>query len=130
MDMMKTIRIYCVIAVAVLCTTSASAQWITNSDIGFKAPFSKVETPSASFYSTSTMLSCNSVYASSPTISSNGIAGDDTTENDLPKTPRKIIPPVPGGDPTPVGDAILPLMLLAAVYTLRVRRTRTINPVL
>lgn len=115
----------------VLCTISASAQWITSNDNGFKAPFSKIETPTPSFHSTSTMLSCNSIYASTPTISSNGLAGeDDSTDSSHPKNPRKITPPVPGGDPTPVGDAILPLMLLAAVYTLRVRRTRTINPVL
>lgn len=120
--MMKTIRIYCAIAVMVLCTTSASAQWITNSDIGFKAPFSKVETPTPSFHSTSTMLSCNSKYASTPTISSNGLAGDDSTDNSHPKNPRKIIPPVPGGDPTPIGDAILPLLLLAAAYTVVRRR--------
>ena len=48
--MMKTIRLYCMLAVMVLCTVAASAQWNNSSQ-----PYSSPEVPTATFRSTSAM---------------------------------------------------------------------------
>ena len=93
--------------------------------------FGQQEQNSVSFQSTSTMPRSGSVYASQPAINENGFAtytsAESTSSAGAPAGPRKIVPVTPEGDPTPLGDALLPLMLMAlafgAVICLRQQRT-------
>jgi hypothetical protein len=78
--------------------------------------------PVASFQSTSTLQPSGSAYASSPMLSTDGSAtysGYTTqTQTQAPgRDPRRVGPPTPGGNPTPVGDALIPLMVMAILYT-------------
>ena len=105
------------IALLVLCASTASAQW----NAGSEAFNGSAQAPVAAFRSTSTMAATNSAYASAPTIGSDGSAAlyASAPSSGIRKTP----PPTPEGDPTPLGDAALPLLLMAGVYgLLRVRR--------
>lgn len=117
---MKTRHIYCVIAALVLCTSTASAQ-LNASTEAFNG---SAQAPAATFHSTSAMQGSNSTYTSTPTI------GDDGSAVGMYATapssgPRRVGPPTPGGDPTPLGDAALPLLLMAGAYAfIRVRRVR------
>ena len=87
--------------------------------------------PSAAFRSTGTIASSGSVYASVPTINAHGIgegrsfasplrAGglrDGGGGSGVPSTPGD------GGNQQPIGDAVLPLLIIAAVYILiRIRK--------
>ena len=76
------------------------------------------------FQSTGTMQGSGSVYASNPSLNSDGTA----TYNEPSYAPSRVghtisgphyIPPVtPSGDPTPIGGEWLPLMLMVGVYGL------------
>ena len=93
--------------------------------------------PSASFRSTGTMMRTGSAYSSNPTIGSNGMA---SRPNYAPGGPRRAKMEeeeddeyggnagTPGstvnqGDQLPLGDAVLPLLLLAGAYII-IRATR------
>lgn len=85
--------------------------------------------PPAMFQSTSTLQPSGSTYASNPMLSAEGSATyQGYTEQTPPpgRQPRRITPPVPGGDPTPVGDALIPLLMMAILYTFfnRIRKRK------
>lgn len=74
--------------------------------------------PTAAFQSTSTLQSTGSAYASNPWF---GV--DANAQTMVPgREPRRIGPPTPSEDPTPIGDALLPLLLMAVLYTFVKRR--------
>jgi len=89
--------------------------------------------PSATFQSTSSMPGSGSEYSSNPTLNVDGTAAYQGEANSSPKTnhqPRRAKkdennPVIDGGD-NPIGDAVLPLLLMAmlfagVVYTRRKR---------
>ena len=86
--------------------------------------------PSASFQSTSTMTASGSSYSSQPTIGSDGVAtmGETYTSSQPAGGPRRIITPGAGGTQQPIGDALIPLLLMVMAYAtsllLRRRKSR------
>ena len=74
--------------------------------------------PSASFQSTSTMTTSGSTYASQPTIGSDGVAtmGETYTTSQAPSGPRRIVTPNASGTQQPLGDALIPLLLMVMAY--------------
>ena len=92
----------------------------------------EAQQPNATFQSTSTMMGTGSTYSSNPTINDNGTA---SAPSYAPASgPRKAgaLPPPPTvqeGDSgnQPLGDAVLPLLLMAAAYVgiVAIRRKRT-----
>ena len=77
------------------------------------------QAPGATFQSTSTMMSSGSEYSSNPTIGDDGTASTPNAEEPQQANARRIgvrhnLIEVPEDDP--IGDVVLPLMLLAAVY--------------
>ena len=73
------------------------------------------------FQSTSTMAPVNSQYSANPSLNEDGTAYNpaETTSATSQKPgggPRKVGPVQTEGDPTPVGDAVLPLMLMALAF--------------
>jgi len=77
--------------------------------------------PNATFQSTSTMLGSGSAYASNPTLNAEGIAtytGQPSSPDYIPGGPRKIFTPGNGGTQQPLGDELIPLLIIAAIYTL------------
>lgn len=86
--------------------------------------------PSASFHSTSTMTASGSSYSSQPTIGSDGVAtmGETYTSSQPASGPRRIVTPGAGGIQQPIGDALIPLLLMVMVYAtsllLRRRKSR------
>jgi len=88
-----------------------------------KAQSFQVEQPNAIFQSTSTMGGSGSAYSSNPTLDENGTANSPAAS--APSGPRKAkagtTPPPPVIDEndsgnTPVGDAVLPLLLMAMAF--------------
>ena len=75
--------------------------------------------PTFGFRSTSSMHGSGSMYASAPTIGTDGMAYASSTSETVPSGPRRIAPPKPTGNPTPVGDAAWPFLFMALLYTLR-----------
>lgn len=75
------------------------------------------EAPAAVFQTTSTLAGSGSAYSATPMLGEDGMATYDGAENAqaiAPSGPRKV-----GGQTiqgTPIGDAVLPLMLLALAY--------------
>lgn len=86
--------------------------------------------PSASFQSTSTMTASGSSYSSQPTIGSDGVAtmGETYTSSQPAGGPRKIVTPGNNGTQQPLGDALIPLLLMVMAYAisllLRRRKSR------
>ena len=97
----------------------------------------QAEQPNAVFQSTSSMMGSGSTYSANPTLNSDGTASyngaaapsgprkakmDVDFEGDKPNTPQ---------DPSPLGDALIPLMLLALAYAgmrlFRKKRARTLE---
>ena len=73
------------------------------------------------FQSTSTMAGSGSRYTSQPMLNADGTAAlqGTTTYAAAPSGPRKIEIYTPTTDPNaPIGDAVLPLLLCALLYTL------------
>jgi hypothetical protein len=75
--------------------------------------------PSAAFQSTSSMSGSGSTYSANPELNADGTAayeGGSYTSAKAPLIggPRKSTPNPP--DPTPIGDAVLPLMLCAFAF--------------
>jgi len=89
--------------------------------------------PTATFQSTSVMQTSGSVYASQPAINEDGTAvynAAEGSQSQLPGGgPRKVAPVTPTGVSTPIGDAVLPLMLMAVAFTMFVyfRRKQTLK---
>lgn len=83
--------------------------------------------PSATFQSTSAMQGSGSAYSSNPMLNSNGIATLDGSETpaQAPSGPRKASVFDDDDEDMPIGDAVLPLLLLAGMYLIiRVARRR------
>ena len=87
--------------------------------------------PPASFQSTSTMVATGSTYSSNPTLGDDGTAtyngdqGNSSNPRGVHKAPPLIVTPgqLEEGH-VPLGDAVLPLLLLACAYLI-MRATRT-----
>lgn len=86
--------------------------------------------PSASFRSTNTMVGSGSAYSSNPTLSNEGTATCGTPA----AAPRRammdddddditIYTPGQGGTQAPIGDPVLPLLLMALVFAGFIRLT-------
>jgi len=91
---MKKLLIAIVVAVFVLPTTALRAQ---------------------EWQSTSTMQGAGSTYSSQVTpVGATSVADMSTTTMNQPTGPRRIGPTHGEGNPNPVGDAVLPLLLMAA----------------
>ena len=93
----------------------------------------KKEQPNAVFQSTSALQGSGSQYSANPMLNADGTASYDGVSASAPSGPRHAKMdnnpnPDVGGDgntPTPLGDAVLPLVLLVlayAGYKVRVRR--------
>lgn len=81
--------------------------------------------PAAAFQSTSVLVGSGSGLVSSPKLNTDGtvsteafIAGQSASAHEHPGRPKTIAPPVPEGDPTPLGDGLFALLLLAIGYAL------------
>ena len=81
--------------------------------------YSLASIPTVRFQSTSSMHGSGSIYASAPTIGTDGMASTSSTTGTVASGPRRIAPPTPTGNPTPVGDAAWPFLFMALLYTLR-----------
>lgn len=81
--------------------------------------------PAAAFQSTSVLVGSGSGLVSSPKLNTDGtvsteafIAGQSASAHEHPGRPKTIAPPVPEGNPTPLGDGLFALLLLAIGYAL------------
>ena len=106
---MKKLLIAIVVAVFVLPTTALKAQ---------------------EWQSTSTMQGAGSTYSSQVTpVGATSVADMSTTTMNQPTGPRRIGPTYGTDNPNPVGDAVLPLLLMAAacagVIYLRKRKAQS-----
>ena len=77
------------------------------------------QAPGATFQSTSTIMSSGSEYSSNPSIGDDGTASTPNADEPQQANARRIgvrhnLIEVP--DDNPIGDVVLPLLLLAAVY--------------
>ena len=93
----------------------------------------QAEQPNAVFQSTSSMQGSGSTYSANPTLNSDGIAaysGSSTSSSSGPRHAKKDEPwgtgtlPKEPQDVQPLGDAVLPLMLMVAVPLLTVAEPR------
>ena len=83
--------------------------------------FGSSSAPVTAFQSTSTMVGSGSAYSSSPMLTENGLAtysGAPSGPKRAPSTPGTPSPPGQGEKENqfPLGDGILPLMLLIGAY--------------
>ena len=96
--------------------------------VGVVAQIDGAAAPSAGFGSTSAMVGSGSAYSSTPTINSYGYADGVGTIANRGRTAGSILNPDPDDDDvetvTPIGDAVLFLLLLAAGYAVLARRKR------
>ena len=107
-------RVY-LIALIILVTLPAAAQF---------EPV-RQSAPAMSFQSTSTMMGSGSAYSSNPMLSADGTATYETASNG-PRRAKKdegddeigIITPGQGGTQAPIGDALIPLLLMAMAYVM------------
>ena len=90
-----------------------------------------VVAPIATFQSTSTMQGSGSTYSSNPMLNAEGQATYTTQESSPAYSPgglRRIITPGAGGTQQPLGDALIPLLLMVMAYAtsvlLRRRKSR------
>ena len=84
------------------------------------------------FQSTSTMVGSGSAYTSNPSLNSDGTAALQGTTTAYaaarPGNPRKIEIYVPSTDPNaPIGDAVIPLLLCAILYTIWVVKRKKVS---
>ena len=95
--------------------------------------FGEQEQPKAQFQSTSVMQTSGSVYASQPAINEDGTAYNPSlaaqTQTQTPSGPRKVAPKDGGETDFPIGDAVLPLMLMAMAFCgiVYYRRRKALN---
>lgn len=78
--------------------------------------------PDVAFRSTSTMTGSGSSLSAMPVLNADGMASYEGAEASAPANapsgPRRIGPVTPEGDPTPLGNAALPLVVMAVLYVL------------
>lgn len=75
--------------------------------------------PAAQFQSTSVMSSSGSAYSSTPMLGDDGTATYNTASYAPAQAhggPRKVTPPTPEGTPTPVGNGVWALLMMAVGY--------------
>lgn len=118
-EMKNRVKKIMVLAMVAVITLPAMAQWSAEEQ-------ERTTAPSTSFQSTSTMQSSGSAYSTTPTLNADGTATYEAAgapEQVRSSGPRKVIPPTPSGDPTPVGDGAWALIVMAGAYAaLRIRR--------
>ena len=95
-------------------------------------PAAQIQTtaPTANFQSTSTLTGSGSALSATPMLGEDGTAtldGASYSPAQAPSGPRRIGPVTPEGDPTPIGDAVWPLLVMAMVFAgvVGLRRKRT-----
>ena len=101
---MKTIK-YILTIISMVTALSVSAQTLT-------------EQPNVQFQSTSTLQGSGSTYSANPSLNADGMAVYNASDvAQAPSGPRRIGPThaEEGDNPNPVGDAVLPLMLMQNV---------------
>ena len=79
----------------------------------------KIEQPNAVFQSTSALQGSGSQYSANPMLGADGTAtldGAVSTPAQAPSGPRRTISNPDDSEENPIGDAVLPLMLCAAVF--------------
>ena len=94
--------------------------------------FSQEDQLQTQFQSTSTLQGSGSVYSANPSLNADGTAYNPAEAStqaqspaQAPSGPRRVGPVKTEGDPTPLDDAVLPLMLMALAYLgMRVFRAR------
>ena len=122
MKAMKSIKVkgYWLMVIGMLLVSMpAMAQWGNDNQVGATAP-------STTFQSTSSMSGSNSAYSSNPSIGDNGMASQPNAVQQAPSS-RGISNRhnlIENPDDNPIGDAVLPLLLLAAAYGARRRSAR------
>ncbi len=91
----------------------------------------KIEQPNAVFQSTSALQSSGSQYSATPMLGADGTAtldGAVSTPAQAPSGPRRTISNPDDSEENPIGDAVLPLVLLAGAYLFwRARRRRGLS---
>ena len=81
--------------------------------------FRTSDQPQTEFQSTSTMQTSGSVYASQPALNADGTAynpGAAIVPEQNPSGPRRVAPKDGSGNEFPIGDAVLPLTLMALAF--------------
>lgn len=85
----------------------------------------KAVVPAAAFQSTSVMVGSGSGLVATPKLNADGTVnteiygmGQASPSNAHPGRPKTIAPPVPDGNPSPLGDGLWALLIMAMVYTL------------
>ena len=90
----------------------------------------QAEQPNAAFQSTSTMMSSGSTYSANPTLNSDGTASYNGASSPAKTSggPHRV-PPVSQEDHTPLGDAVLPLLLMSLAFCafISLRRRKTVK---
>ena len=83
----------------------------------------QAEQPNAVFQSTSTMMGSGSSYSANPTLNSDGTASYNGAAASGPRKAKKV--DFEGGEPNtpkdpndPIGDAVLPLLLMAFAWVM------------
>lgn len=94
----------------------------------------KKEQPNAVFQSTSALQGSGSQYSANPMLNADGTASYNGVSASAPSGPRHAKmdnnpnPDVGGGGNTPLGDVVLPLVMLAGAYLFwRARRRRGLS---
>ena len=107
MNMNKVQKILSVIVLVVAVVLPTKAQMFRFSS-----------TPDIAFRSTSTMVGSGSAYCSSPMLTENGTAtySGESSSSSAPSGTKKIVTPGNEGTQQPIGDALLPMMLMAIVF--------------
>lgn len=92
----------------------------------------QAEQPNAVFQSTSTMMGSGSTYSANPTLNSDGTASYNGAAASGPRKAKKDVDfegekPNSPQDPSPLGDAVLPLLLMSLAFGMFVyfRRKRS-----
>ena len=107
--------------------STSSTQFYSGSGVGVTLASTKVASvPAAEFRSTSVMPSVGS---SLSVASSAGVTIDEGGNTQMTSGPKRVSPNTPPEDPydEPIGDAVLPLLLLAAGYVIYLRRKNSVR---
>ena len=122
-------RVIGLISLLLALSLSATAQLIGGTQQEEQQAFGATA-PGATFQSTSTMSGSGSTYSANPELNTDGTATYEGASNAPAKSPKR-----PGGVrkndwenpliPTPLGDAVLPLMLIACAYAIYKVRSRS-----
>lgn len=122
---------YAAIALMALLPVIASAVEYKNIYRGqqqYASHMMTVTAPEVSFQSTSSLAGSGSTLSSTPMLNEDGTATyEGETSSGAPRGPHRIAPPKPSGDPTPLGDVLIPLLLMAMAYatSILLRRRKT-----